>query len=124
MEIQAGHRPVISVGPPPEFGGRDTWWSPEHLLVSATATCFVATFVAMAERANLRVGRIQCHATGSLDRTKDGIAFTSVDLALVLSVLTDETDRARKLVDEAKRHCFVAKSLRCPVEVTAEVTAS
>ena len=69
-------------------------------------------------------GRLQCRATGTLGRTTDGVAFTSIDLALVLSVLVDDADRARKLVDDAKRNCLVAKSIRCPVEVTAEVTAS
>ena len=124
MELHAAHRPPIAAGPPPEFGGADTWWSPEHLLVSAAATCFASTFFAVADRANLRVGRLQCRATGTLDRTKDGVVFTSIDLALALSVVVDDAERARKLVDEAKRQCFVAKSLRCPVEVSVEISAS
>ena len=32
----AGPRPAsIEAGAPPEFGGQDSWWSPEHLLLSA-----------------------------------------------------------------------------------------
>jgi organic hydroperoxide reductase OsmC/OhrA len=41
----------LEVATPPEFrGGLEGHWSPEDLLVAATASCFVLTLVAVAER--------------------------------------------------------------------------
>lgn len=124
LEVRAGHRPRIDAGAPPDFGGTDAWWSPEHLLVSAVATCYGATFFAGAERAGLRIGAYRCVAEGTLDRTAGGVAFASVRLALAVRVVADDAERARRLALETKERCFVARSLACPVTVSVDVTAS
>lgn len=124
LEIRAGHRPPLAGGPPPDFGGSDVWWSPEHLFVSATASCYTATFFAAAERAGLRVGGYRCVASGTLDRTEGGASFTGIQLALALRVVADDVERARKIALDTKERCFVARSLKCPVQVSVEVTAS
>ena len=124
MELAAGHRPRLIVGAPPEFGGSDVWWSPEHLFVSALAACMTATFYAAAGRANIRVGTYRCHAHGVLDRVDDRIAFATMRLAVEVTVVGDDVERVRAMVLEAKNRCFVANSLRCPVELVSVVTAS
>ena len=124
MGIAAGHRPHIVVGPPSEFGGSDEWWSPEHLLVSAVTSCMAATFFALAERAKIHVGRYRCHAHGFLDRFEGRTAFSAMHLAIEVTVLRDDMERTRVVVHDAKEHCFVAASLRCPVELTVDVKAS
>lgn len=124
QEIHAGNRPPILAGPPPEFGGSDGWWSPEHLLVSATSACFTATFFAIAERAHLSVGAYDCRAKGVLDRTESGPAFTSIRLSVRVKVAAQDAQRARDLLGDAKARCFVANSLRCPVDLTVEVDQS
>jgi organic hydroperoxide reductase OsmC/OhrA len=124
LALHRGERPVIRSGPPPEFGGTDAWWSPEHLLVSAVSTCYASTLFAMAERAHVHIGSFQCRAKGTLERTAAGVAFTSFHLAIHLRVIDGEAERAQKLVGDAKRHCFVANSLRCPVNVAAEIGVS
>ena len=48
-------RPTIAGGPPPEFDGERTWWSPEHLLLSSLNLCLQATFEAFARRERLHV---------------------------------------------------------------------
>jgi organic hydroperoxide reductase OsmC/OhrA len=124
MELRAGDRPPLAVGPPSEFGGSDRWWSPEHLFASAVAACFTATFFANASRAGLRVGELRCHATAVLGRTSEATAFTSVHLAIRAHVESDDVDRTRRLLDEAKEQCFVARSLRCPVSLSVDVSRS
>ena len=124
MEISAGHRPRIVVGPPSELGGSDVWWSPEHLLVSALASCISATFFALAERAKLHVGTYRCRAHGILDRTEAHIAFVSMQLEVDITVLAGDVARTRAVIEDAKKRCFVAGSLRCPVDLVADVKAS
>ena len=53
--VSAAPRPEFHGGPPTEFGGRDDWWSPEHLLLSAAGLCLKATFDAVTARARLPV---------------------------------------------------------------------
>ena len=124
MVLAAGNRPRIVVGAPLELGGSDTWWSPEHLLVSALASCMSATFFALAERAKLHVGSYRCRAHGMLDRVDGHIAFASMHLAIEITVVADDVTRAQALALDAKGRCFVAASLRCPVEMVADVKAS
>jgi organic hydroperoxide reductase OsmC/OhrA len=92
--------------------------------VSAAASCFSATFFAAAAGAGLRIGGFECHAKAILDRTPEGVRFTSIHLALDVRVTSDEIELTRRLLEDAKRHCFVANTLRCPVSVSADVKAS
>ena len=53
--VSAAPRPEFRGGPPVEFDGRDDWWSPEHLLLSAAGLCLKTTFEALARRAGVAV---------------------------------------------------------------------
>lgn len=124
MEVHSSARPCLVVGPPLELGGSDVWWSPEHLLVAALASCITATFSALAERAELHVSEVRCRARGTLDRKEGHIAFSSMHLEMEITVLAHEVERARGVAADAKKRCFVAGSLRCPVELLVDVKAS
>jgi len=124
IALAAGRRPIVTVTPPPEWGGGDAQWSPEHLLVSALAACFTTTFVAVAEHAKVHVGAIRCKAMGILDHVGGVIAFASMELAVEVRVLGDDVARTHLLLEDAKARCFVANSLRCHVELVTNVVAS
>ena len=115
--LLAGPRPPLAFGPPPEFGGDVRVWSPEHLLVSATAACYLETFHAMARKADLAYGHPTCRAKGTLERE----GFTSIELFVELSVAEADGARAQKLLLDAKSRCFVANTLKCPVELRVEM---
>ena len=53
VDLRARGLPVIASAPPIEFGGPGDAWSPESLLVAATADCFVLTFRAVARASKL-----------------------------------------------------------------------
>lgn len=40
---------VIHFAAPPQFGGMEGRWTPEHLILTALASCFTTTFQAIAE---------------------------------------------------------------------------
>ena len=115
--LLAGARPPLAFGPPAEFGGDAHVWSPEHLLVSATASCFLETFHAMARKAGLAYGHPTCRAKGVLERG----GFSSIELFVELSVADADAERAQKLLVDAKGRCFVANTLKCPVELRVEL---
>ena len=45
--------PNLQVDAPPEFKGHEGAWTPEHLFVAAVNSCFMTTFLAIAENSKL-----------------------------------------------------------------------
>jgi organic hydroperoxide reductase OsmC/OhrA len=115
--LSGGKRPSIVGGPPPEFDGRDEWWSPEHLLLSAAGLCLMTTFQAFAARAHLDVAGYESQVEGVLDKTAGGLAFTSIKISVDLRVAEADRTRAEQLLQSAKRHCIVANALKPAIEM-------
>lgn len=122
-ELSAPPRPTIMGGPPPEFGGQEGWWSPEHLLLASAGLCLMATFKAMAGARGLKVTGYRTRAEGTLDKTEGLLAFTGIRLRVALTVAPEERDRAEKLLQAAKKHCIIANSLKTPVALETEVSS-
>ena len=120
-ELSAQGKPDLLVGPPPEFGGQDSWWSPEHLFVAAVEACLMTTFFAVARKSKLAVLGYESRAEGTLDKTAEGLLFTAVTLRPVVKVAAQDAERAGRLIELAKKHCLVSASLKTPVAVEASV---
>src|SRR2546425_2482416 len=98
--VSAATNPDLDVTPPPELRGVEGRWSPEQLLVGATASCFAITLAAVAERLELPLGMLDVSGTGHVSRRGDGrFGFVAIDLDVVL----ETTPGAAHLVDEAIR---------------------
>lgn len=123
--LTAGSRPAIEGGPPPEFDGKDGWWSPEHLLLSSLSLCLMTTFQAVSEKARLPIEHYDSRAEAMLNRTPTGLGFTGLVLHVQVKVgSADEVERARHLLLKAKSHCIVANALMPPVHLEASVTVA
>ncbi len=122
--ISAPPRPEFRGGAPAEFDGRDDWWSPEHLLLSAAGLCLKTTFEAISGRARLPVLGYTSRVEGTLDKTSAGLVFTAITIAVELVVGEEDAGRAEALLRKAKEHCIVANSLKTPVTLTVSVKAA
>jgi organic hydroperoxide reductase OsmC/OhrA len=94
-------RPDIVGGPPSQFGGRDSWWSPEHLLLSSLSLCLMTTFLALADKAQIKVHGYVCQAQGILEKTKEGIVFTGFSLYISLKPPITLTVKAETAISAA-----------------------
>jgi peroxiredoxin-like protein len=119
--LSGENKPELTVGAPPEFGGKPAWWSPEHMLLGAAATCFMATFSVVAEKSKLRFEEARCRAFGTVGKTDRGLAFTSIELRVTLRVAGADAEKAARLLETAKRHCIVSNSLGAPVSLATEI---
>src|SRR5262249_49148995 len=72
-------RPPIHFSTPPEFKGDPGYWTPEHLLLAAVASCYVATFYALAE-SKLRFLGLELSVEGALGKKNEKLQFTSIVL--------------------------------------------
>jgi organic hydroperoxide reductase OsmC/OhrA len=116
--------PEILGAPPVDFDGPEGRWSPEHLLLSSVNLCLMTTFSAIARKQSLTVLDYQADITGMLDRTKEGLAFTSIKIKATLEVYASDAERGIKALLLAKKHCLISNALKTPVELEIGTLAS
>ncbi len=115
---------TINFSSPPEFQGEPGLWTPEHLLVASVATCFLATFRAIAENSALQVVRLEVEAEGRLEKEAGGFRFTNVVVRPHLTIADPaDQERAQRLLEKAERACLISRSLNCRIELQATVEA-
>lgn len=124
-EISSGPRPVLPGGPPAQFDGTDeTRWSPEHLILAALTQCLMLTWISLNKRAQIPLKGWESKGESVLDKTKEGLVFTSFKLSVTLTTEESRIDEARRLLDNAKKYCIVANSLKTPPALDAVVVAA
>lgn len=114
---------VLEFSAPPEFQGRMGFWTPEHFLVGAAASCFISTFSAIAEFSKLEFVSLRLEAKGILEKGEGGYRFTEIFLYPELTIARHEDrERAQRLIEKAERGCLVARSLSAKVSVAPAIT--
>ena len=117
---------TINFAAPPEFGGEPGLWTPEHLLLAAVSTCFVATLRAVAEASKLEFDGVECPVEGRIEKLEGGFKFTRITLRPVVTIHREEDrERAGRVLEKAERACLVSRSLECTLmlESTIHVAA-
>ena len=124
VELEHGAPRIVHFSSPPEFGGEPGVWTPEHFLLSAVASCFVASFRAVAGASKLDFQGIEVAVDGVLEKDPGGYRFTVVTLRPVVIVFAEaERERAQRLVEKAERICPITRSLSAKVELEAKILA-
>src|SRR3970282_502790 len=78
---------IIEVATPPQFPkGMESIWSPEHLLTAAVNSCYMTTFLAIAENSKLEFLSFECSATGKLELVEGKLLMTEIALKPVLKI--------------------------------------
>ncbi len=114
---------TIEVATPPEFPkGIAGMWSPEHLYTASINSCFMTTFLAIAENSKLEFISLSCPAKGKLDKKDGKFAMTEVLLEPVL-VISNEEDRekAEKILHKAEKACLISNSITAEVFLKPEI---
>lgn len=109
----------VTVATPPEFPkGVEGIWSPEHLFTGAVLSCFMTTFLAMAEYSNLEFSKFDCKAEGVLEKVEGKFKMSEIILKPSID-LNDEskTDRAIRLMEKAEAACLISNSITSSVSM-------
>ena len=110
--------PPIEFSTPPEFKGDPGYWTPEHFLVAAVASCFVATFYALAELSKLEFLGLELVAEGTLGKPEGKLRFTEIILKPTLNIAQHRNrELANRLLGKAHEGCLIARSLICAVHL-------
>lgn len=122
-DLRAAALPPIALGAPPEFKGREGNWTPEHLFVASVNSCFMLTFLAIAENSKLVLFSYSSAARGKLERVQGGgFEITEVTIRPTI-VIASAQDRARasRIVEKAKENCFITNSIKSLVKLEPEI---
>jgi len=113
---------TINFAAPPEFGGEPGLWTPEHLLLAAVSTCYVATLRAVADAFKLQLHSLELTVEGTIEKQEGGFRFTRVLLRPAVTI-TQEEDRERmgRVLEKAERACLITRSLACTALLEAKI---
>src|ERR1700751_5767942 len=94
--------PTIHFSAPPEFKGETGFWTPEHFLVAAVASCFIATFYAIAAASKLEFVSLHVCVEGKLGRVEGKLQFTEIALRpTLMTAYNDELERGKQILEKA-----------------------
>jgi len=121
VEAESVEHP-IEFSAPPEFRGDAGFWTPEHFLMAAVASCFITTFRAIAEASRFDPVSLDISVEGVVGKGEGGYEFTQVVLRPQLTI-RDETDRQRaaRLLEKTEHSCLVSRSLKSTVSVEPRI---
>jgi organic hydroperoxide reductase OsmC/OhrA len=122
-DLRAPVMPNLQVDAPPEFKGHDGVWTPEHLFVASVNSCFMTTFLAIAENSNLEVVSFHAAAKGKLEKVDgQGLMMTQISLRPALVILHErDRERALRILEKAKKHCLISNSIKTETLLEADV---
>ena len=122
-ELRAPTLPKLNVDAPPEFNGHDGVWTPEHLFVASVNSCFMTTFLAIAENSKLEFVKFNAEAEGKLEKVEGrGLVITHITLRPKLVVKhSRDTERALRIFEKAEKHCLITNSIKTETKLEPQV---
>ena len=123
-DLRAPVRPHVQVDAPPEFKGHEGVWTPEHLFVAAVNSCFMTTFLAIAENSKLEFLSFSADAKGKLEKL-DGRGFIMTEIVLRPKLLISharDAERAGRILEKAEKNCLISNSIKTEMKLESEVS--
>ena len=107
----------IKIATPPEFPkGIEGVWSPEHLLTASVVSCFMTTFLSIAENSKLEFSKFDCEAKGKLENIDGKLLMTEIILEPIVVVNKDSNiDRAESVLQKSEAACLISNSIKSKV---------
>jgi peroxiredoxin-like protein len=114
---------TVTVGAPPEFKGREGQWTPEHLFVASINTCFMLTFLAIAENSKLPLVSFTSTAKGKLEKVAgSGYQITEIVVKPRIVIASfEDLGRMPRVLEKAKENCFISKSIKSTVRLEPQI---
>lgn len=130
LKADGANDSCIEVATPPQFPkGIPGIWSPEHLFTAAVSSCFMTTFLSIAENSKLSFRSFACNSSGKLEPVDGKLQMSEVLLTPVLRITREEDrEKAMRILSKTEANCLITNSIKAKVtmepviEVLPEVT--
>jgi peroxiredoxin-like protein len=113
----------IEVATPPQFPkGIEGIWSPEHLFTAAVNSCFMTTFLSIAENSRLEFKSLSCNAKGKLEQVEGKFLMTEVLLEPTLILVNEkDVEKAERIVQKSEAACLISNSIKSSVTLKNKI---
>ena len=119
---RAGNRMPLLFGSPPEFGGTDLTWSPEHLLAASIASCYITTFMSFAKRMKVTVTDFNISCNSEFEKRRNGFEATRFILHPIVELHGNpEQQILDNLFEKTKKYCFISNSVKGEIIVEPKI---
>jgi organic hydroperoxide reductase OsmC/OhrA len=121
--LSSGKRSPFVVASPPEFGGTDTDWSPEHLLAASIASCYSNTFFYFAKLLKIKVHSLNVDAEMEVEKEDKG-PFTATRFILHPEIKLAEPSSKETidaLLEKTKKYCIISNSVKGEIIVQPNI---
>ena len=108
---------TIEVATPPQFDkGIPDIWSPEHLYTASIVSCFMTTFLAIADFSELQFTDFECSSDGILEKDEGRYFMKQVFInATVTLVSQKDIDKANRILIKSEKACLISNSTKTQV---------
>jgi len=113
----------IEVVTPPEFDkGIAGIWSPEHLFIASVSSCFMTTFLAVADYSKFEFKNLSISANGILEKIDGKFMISEITLKVNLTI-EDISDKEKglKLIEKSEKACLITNSVKTIIKLESEV---
>lgn len=113
----------IEVATPPQFPkGIEGIWSPEHLFTAAVNSCFMTTFLSIAENSRLEFKSFSCNAKGKLEQVEGKFLMTEVLLEPTLILVYEkDLEKAERILQKSEAACLISNSIKSSVTLKNKI---
>lgn len=122
-ELNISTETCIEVATPPQFPkGIPGIWSPEHLFTASVSSCFMTTFLAVAENSKLDFIDFKCRSYGKLEQIDGKLQMSEIILEPTV-LITDENDREKteRILQKSEAACLISNSIKSKVTLITNI---
>ena len=113
----------IAVATPPQFPkGMPNIWSPEHLFTASVSSCFMTTFLSIAENSRLEFEAFSCFAKGKLEQIEGKFKMSEIILeaTLILKNMEDK-EKGERILNKSEAACLISNSINSKVTLISHI---
>ncbi len=114
---------TIECATPPEFtNGVAGIWSPEHLYAAAINSCYMATFLAIAENFKLDFTHFECKTICKLEIVEGKFQITEAVIKPTVQLEDNKlSDKTVRVLEKAKSACLVTNSIKTDIVLESNI---
>ena len=124
-ELTTRGKHLVTVSPPPSFGGKEGYCAPEDIFAAALASCMNTLFLLIAKNSQLGLKSLETKSTVTMNvEGMEKLIFTNVHFNMAVGLETnDERDRekAQRVYKMAQKICPIRQSWGEDVPINFEL---
>jgi organic hydroperoxide reductase OsmC/OhrA len=116
---------IVTVSPPPEFGGKAGYCVPEEIFAASLASCMNTLYLLIARNSNLKLRYLETKASVTMNAERlDKLIFTNVHFIMKVKLEREderEREKAESVYKIAQKICPIRQSWGEAVPVSFEL---